>query len=120
MVVGQHPRGERLAWRGIGKEYGLLAVEIADSDGGDLQRGFGNAGYAQNAASGWVLGKVISEDIVEFAIVFGVLEIDLDVDNVIHGETGRFDHFLYVVERLAYLIREIRWSGAIGAVRALP
>jgi hypothetical protein len=65
------------------------------------------------------LEKVGGEDIVEFAIVRCVFEIDLNVDDVIHGEAGGFDYLFYVVERLADLTGEIRGSGAVGTVRAL-
>jgi len=92
-------------------------MKIAHGHGCDLHRGFWDAGHPQDATRGWVLGKVTREDIVQFAVVISVLQIDLDVDDVIDRETGGFEYLFYVVKRLANLIAEICRSGAVGTMR---
>ena len=62
--------------------------------------------------------KVARKNFVELLIVLHILEVHLDINDVIHRESRRFNDLPDAVETLTYLSRKISGSGS-AAVRAL-
>ena len=104
----------------LGKDTGLPATQVADSDGGHLHRGFRNARNAEDGARGRVMGKVLRKNFVEFLIVLHVLKVNLDINDVIHREARGFNDFADVIETLTRLSRKISREGSIGDAWTLP
>ena len=104
-----------VAWR----KYGSPVSQIADRNDIDLNRWFGKFGNAQHRAGGRGLAEHLGEDTIHFLILADVLEINLSVDHVIHGQTRRLDDRLDVIESLPHLRRKSRGQSAVRAARAL-
>src|SRR5436190_1986631 len=117
--MSQHSCGVGLAQRPVGNRYGLLSPQIANGDCGNLQRSLRNASDAENAASWRLFGKIRSEGVVQFRVMTCVLKIDLNVNDVVHSESGSFDQALDVVEALAHLLGKLGGGRSVCTVRSL-
>src|ERR1700730_13248817 len=93
---------------------------MAHRDGADLNRWFGKLGNAQHSSCWRGLGKDFGENSVHFPILAYVLEIDLGVDHVLHGQTRGLDNQFDIVESLPGLCRKSRRQTAVRAARSLP
>ena len=74
--------------------------QIAYRDGTDLNRWFGKFGNAEHRPCGRSLrfGKDLGEDLVHLCILADVLEINLGINHVLHGQTRSLDNRFDVVE----------------------
>jgi hypothetical protein len=84
-----------------------------------LYGGVGKARNPEDRSSRRIFLKVGSENVVQFAVVTCVFEIDLDINDVLEIQSGCFDLMLYVVERLTHLVCEDAWRGVVRAARSL-
>jgi hypothetical protein len=98
----------------------LLSFEIANSDGVDLNGGFREPGNSQDPARRRHLREILGEGLVQRFVTAHVVEIDLDINYVIHRQARSFDYGSYILERLANLIRKLGWSAPVQTARSLP
>src|SRR2546428_12044182 len=116
----EHSRRVRLIWCHIGYTDRLLSFEVANSNSGNLNGGFRESGNAQNRACGWILRKIIGEDLVQFTVAISVFKVDLHINYMIHRQPGCLDQPSDILERLANLIGKCCWSDAVAAAGSLP
>ena len=119
-VVSKHARRSGIVRLVVRRRDGPLLRQIAHCNRIDLNGRFGNAGHAQHGASRRSLREVFREDSVHLAIFADVLQINLGVDHVLHGQARSFDDRLDVIEGLPNLrIKSCRGT-AVRAMRPLP
>src|SRR5579863_2479901 len=118
--MGQHSEGIRFVRLEVRQLYRLLSFEITNSDGVDLHRRFRKPGNAQDSARRRQLREKLGEGLVQCFVMTYVVEVDLDVNYVIHPQARRFDYRFYILERLTNLIRKIGRSAPVRTKRPLP
>jgi hypothetical protein len=79
----------------------------------------GQAGNTQDCACGRIGGKIVSEDVIQLHVPIHVPKINLNVNDVSHGQARCLDHAFYVIERLADLVRKICRCAAVHECRSL-
>src|SRR5882724_11215728 len=116
----QHSRRVRLAWLEIRWSDRLLSGEIPHGERSDLHRRFRESGNAQDRTRRRHTRKNVGEYFVQRPVLIYIFEIDLDINDVIHGQPRRLDYASHILETLANLIGEVRWNAAVAEARALP
>src|SRR5206468_2587082 len=101
--------------------YSPAISQIAYCHGSDLNHWLGKPGNAQHGSCRWRLrfGKGGSENFVHLLILADVLEINLKVDHMVHGQTCGLDNRLDIVECLPNLRGKRRREIAIPTTRSL-
>src|SRR5258708_17242761 len=116
----QHPGRVCLAWLEIGWSDGLFGGETPHSHRRDLHRRFRESGNAQDRTRRRHTRKKVGEYFVQRPVLIYIFEIDLDINDVIHGQPRRLDYASHILETLANLIGKVRWNAAVAEARALP
>src|SRR5258705_12747413 len=116
----QHSRRVRFAWFQVGESDRLFSGEIPHRDRSDLHRRFQESGNTQDRTRGRHTRKNVGEYFVQRPVLVYILEIDLDINDVIHGQPRRLNYGSYILETLANLIGKVRWNAAVAEARALP
>src|SRR5712672_3729444 len=116
----KHSRRVGLAWLEIGWSDRLLSGEIPHSHRRDLHRRFRESGNAQDRTRGRHTRKNVGECFVKRPVLIYIFEIDLDINDMIHGQPRRLDYGSHILETLANLIDKVRWYVAVEEARALP
>src|SRR5258706_13651991 len=116
----QHSRRVGLAWLEIRGTDRLLSGEIPHSHSRDLHRRFRESGNAQDRTRRRHTRKKVGEYFVQRPVLIYIFEIDLDINDVIHGQPRRLDYAAHILETLANSIGKVRWNAAIAAGRAFP
>src|SRR5882762_33549 len=118
--MGQHSRRVRFAWFQVGESDRLFSGEIPHRDRGDLYGRFRNSGNGQDRTCGRHTRKNVGEYFVQRPVLIYIFEIDVDINDVIHGQPRRLDYASDILETLANLIGKVRWNAAVAEARALP
>src|SRR5258707_3995918 len=116
----QHSRRVRFAWFQFGESDWLFSGKIPHSHRRDLHRRFRESGNAQDRTRGRHTRKNVGEYFVQRPVLIYIFEIDLDINDVIHGQPRRLDYGSHILETLANLIGKVRWNAAVAEARALP
>src|SRR6267154_3759078 len=116
----QHSRRVGLAWFQVGGSDGLFSGEVPHRDRSDLHRRFRKSGNAQDRTRRRHTRKNVGEYFVQRPVLVYIFEIDLDINDVIHGQPRRLDYASHILETLANLIGKVRWNVAVEEARALP
>src|SRR6267378_5498300 len=116
----QHSRRVGLAWFEVGGSDGLPSGEIPHRDRPDLHGRFRESGNAQDRTRWRHTRKNVGEYFVQRPVLIYIFEIDLDINDVIHGQPGRLDYGSHILETVANLIGKVRWNAAVAEARALP
>src|SRR6267154_5033543 len=116
----QHSRRVGLAWLEIRGSDRLLSGEIPHRHSRDLHGRFRESGNAQDRTRRRHARKNVGEYFVQRPVLVYILEIDLDINDVIHGQPRRLDYASHILETLANSIGKVRWNAAVAEARALP
>src|SRR5258708_28660701 len=111
----QHSERVRFVRLEIGRSNRLFSVEIANRDGGDLHGRFWKPGNTQDRTCRRHLWEVFGECSVQGFVSAHVVQVHLNINEVIHGQTRRFDNTSYILKTLADLVGKVRWSAAVLA-----
>ena len=119
-IVGQHSRTVALGRRGIRLGHWLLSLKIPNRDSIDLYFFLlRQPGNAKHCTCRRALRKIVGEDMVQLEVLIHVSKVDLNVNNMSHGEVCCPDHAVYVIESLSDLVRESCGSAAVQTERSL-
>src|SRR6266850_3479726 len=116
----QHSRRVRFAWFEVGGSDRLLSGEIPHRHSRDLHGRFRESGNAQDRTRGRHTRKNVGEYFVQRPVLIYIFEIDLDINDMIHGQPRRLDYGSHILDTLANLIDKVRWNAAVAEARALP